>query len=205
MIPFPNKKYQIILCDPPWKYRDTALYKKFRPHGFGAEHHYATMTTDDICKLKVEDIADKNSVLFLWITVPLLPEGLKVMEAWGFKYKTSLFWRKIMSLGCGHWFRGQVEILLMGVKGKVKAFHIQKCNIIESKVRKHSQKPDEFYELLEMTRITSRIELFARQKRKNWDAWGDEICNDENNLNINNRESLKDELAGRSCKQNRLW
>jgi N6-adenosine-specific RNA methylase IME4 len=168
----PNKKYQIIYADPPWEYRDTALYKNYRPHGFGAEHHYKTMSINEICNLDINSIADKNSVLFLWITVPLLPEGLKVLIAWGYQYKTSLFWRKIMSLGCGHWFRGQVEVLLMGIKGNIKAFHLQKCNFVESRVKKHSQKPDEFYRLIEMTKLNPKIELFARHRREGWDVWG---------------------------------
>jgi len=178
------KKYQIIYADPPWQYRDTARYKKYRLHGFGAEHHYNTMPLDEICNLKVKDIADINSVLFLWVTVPLLPYGFKVMESWGYKYKTSIFWRKIMSLGCGHWFRGQVEVCLMGVRGKVKAFRIQKCNVIECKVGKHSSKPEQLYELIEMTGLNPKIELFARSKgeligkRKGWDVWGDQVKSD---------------------------
>jgi len=136
---------------------------------------------EEIAKLEVQKISDRNCVLFLWVTVPLLPSGLKIMELWGFEYKTSLFWRKIMSLGMGFWFRGQVEILIMGLKGKLKAFRIQRANFIESKVQRHSQKPDGFYELIEMTGLNPKIELFARKKRLGWDVWGNEV---ESNIEL---------------------
>ncbi len=178
-------KYKLIYADPPWQYRDkmkmTGIHGPIR----GAESFYKTMPTEDIMKLPVQDIADKNSVLFLWGTVPLIQEAFKVMEAWGYQYKTMLFWKKVMTLGMGHWFRGQVECLLFGIKGKVKAFHIQKANIIQAKVGRHSEKPYEFYELLEMTGMEPRIELFARPKnqtlfpiRQRWDVWGNEVISD---------------------------
>lgn len=172
------KKYQIIYADPPWRYRDKMVMRGV--HGFirGSESFYKTMSTEEIMKLPISTIADKNSVLFLWITVPLIQEGFKVLEAWGYKYKTMLFWKKYMTLGMGHWFRGQVEILLFAIKGKVKAFRIQHANIIQAKVREHSRKPDEFYDLIEMTRLNPKIELFARPlspKREGWDCIGNEI------------------------------
>ena len=83
-----------------------------------------------------------------------------------------------MSWGMGFWYRGQVEVLLLGVKGKLKAFRIQKANFVEAKVRKHSQKPDEFYELIEATGLGPKIELFARNKRDGWDCWGNEVESD---------------------------
>lgn len=169
------KKYQIIYADPPWQYRNKNTGDILRS---GSSAKYRTMSMEEIARLEVQKISDKNCVLFLWVTVPLLPSGLKIMEQWGFKYKTSLFWRKIMSLGMGFWFRGQVEILTMGLKGKVKAFRIQRANFIQSKVRQHSQKPDEFYELIEMTGLNPKIELFARRRRPDWDVWGNEIKSD---------------------------
>lgn len=144
----------------------------------GSADKYPVMTLEQICNMPVPLIADKNSVLYLWATVPLLQEAFVVLEAWGYKYKTSLFWRKIMSLGMGYWYRGQVELLLLGVKGKVKAFRIQRPNFIEAKVREHSRKPDEFYELIEATGLTPKIELFARYRRDGWDAWGNEVDSD---------------------------
>jgi len=171
------RKYQTILADPPWQYRDTARFKKYRPKmGVGAVWHYDTMATADICNLKIP--ADKNCILFLWVTTPFLPDGFKVMEAWGFKYKTSIYWRKIMSLGLGHWFRGQVEVCLVGIKGHIKAFHCQKCNVIQSKVRRHSQKPEELFDLIEPYCPAPRLEMFSRARRKGWSAWGNEIKSD---------------------------
>jgi len=100
---------------------------------------------------------------------------MKVMNAWGYKYKTKIYWRKIMSLGMGFWYRGQVEELWLGIKGKIKAFRIQKPDFIETKARKHSQKPDEAYNLIEMSGLNPKIELFARNTRPGWDSIGFDI------------------------------
>lgn len=175
----PNKKYKIIYADPPWSYDNKKTGGSMKS---GAKNKYPTMSLDEIKNLLIEEISDKNCVLFLWATVPLLPEAFEVMNAWKFKYKTSLFWRKIMSLGMGFWFRGQVEILLMGIKGKVKAFRCQKRNFIQSKVRKHSQKPDHFYGLIESLNINPKIELFARNRREGWDCWGNEVPKEEQKM-----------------------
>jgi len=169
------KKYQIIYADPPWSYKNKRTGGTMQS---GAANKYSTMSVGDICALPVSDISDRNSVLFLWATVPLLPEALEVMKAWGFKYKTMLTWRKIMSLGMGFWFRGQTEHLLLGVRGKVKAFRIQKPNFVQCKVGRHSQKPQEFRDLIEMASLQPRIELFAREKTDGWDVWGNEVDSD---------------------------
>lgn len=177
-----TKKYSIIYCDPPWSYRNKKVFGKFHnKDGYvdgGCLSKYDTLSLSELKEIPIKDIADKACALFLWATTPLLPEALEVMEAWGFSYKTSLYWRKIMSLGMGYWYRGQVEQLLLGVKGKLKAFHIQRANIIQTKVHSHSQKPDEFYELIEMTALEPKIELFARNKREGWDCWGNEVESD---------------------------
>lgn len=139
------------------------------------------MPLEEICNLPIEMISDKNCVLFLWATTPLLPEAFEVMKSWGFNYKTAVFWRKIMSLGMGFWFRGQVEVLLVGIKGNIKAFRLQKANFIQSKVGKHSEKPFKIYRLLELIsekfNLSPKIELFARHRREGWDAWGNELPN----------------------------
>ena len=171
----PDRKYQIIYADPPWSYRNKRTGGSMKS---GAAAKYAILTTEQICQLPVKEIAGRNSVLFLWATVPLLPEAFEVMNAWGYKYKTMLTWRKIMSLGMGFWFRGQLEHLLLGVKGKVKAFRIQKPNFIQCKVGRHSEKPEEFRQLIEMTKLQPRLELFARQKTPGWDVWGNEVESD---------------------------
>ena len=173
------KKYQIIYADPPWSYRNK---KTGRDMKHGASAKYPTMALKEICELPIQSITDKNSVLFLWATVPLLPEAFSVMVAWGFRYKTAITWRKIMSLGMGFWFRGQTEHLLLGVKGKVKAFRLQEPNFIQCKALKHSEKPVEFRRLI--VRATKgmvkkkKIELFARKRTPGWDAWGNEVGSD---------------------------
>lgn len=170
-----TEKYQVIYADPPWSYRNK---KTGRDMKHGAAQKYSTMTMQEILSLPVSEISDRDSALFLWATTPLLREAFEVMDAWGFKYKTAIYWRKIMSLGMGYWFRGQVEVCLLGVRGRVKAFHLQRANFIQSKARKHSQKPDEMYDLIEQTGLNPKIELFAREKRPGWDSWGNEIESD---------------------------
>ena len=167
-----GKKYKIILADPPWSYQFGRVGHEYK-HGSAAK--YETMSVETLCSLNVCDITNKNSVLFLWATTPLLPDAFTLMTAWGFKYKTAIYWRKIMSLGMGFWFRGQVEVCLMGIKGSIKAFHSQKPNFIQSKVRKHSQKPDELYSIIEELNLNPKIELFARQRREGWDVYGNEL------------------------------
>lgn len=144
----------------------------------GSMAKYKTMSLEEIKVLPIQDIVDKNSVLFLWVTCPMQYEGMEVMTAWGYKYKTKIYWRKIMSLGMGFWFRGQVEECWLGIKGNIKAFRLQAPNFIQSKVRKHSQKPDEVRRLIELTELKPRIELFAREKTEGWDVWGNEVVND---------------------------
>lgn len=139
----------------------------------------------------IKDISDKNSCLFLWSTVPFLQEAFKVMESWGFKYKTMITWRKIMSLGMGYWYRGQTEHLLFGIKGKVPAFRYQKANFYESKSEKHSKKPDYFRELIELSSNkfgNNRIELFARQQNTGWTCLGNEI--DGKDINVALKELI---------------
>jgi len=197
VIPFPDRKYNIIYADPPWSYRNKNTGGSMKS---GASAKYSTMTVEEICALPVQDIADRDSVLFLWVPVPLAEEGLIVLKAWGFKYKTKIFWRKIMSLGMGFWFRGQVEELLLGVKGKVKAFRCQRSNWIEAKVGKHSEKPREARELIELATFKMpdprRIELFARHTRPGWDAWGNEVGKLDNEVQIAAKAARQIQFTG---------
>jgi N6-adenosine-specific RNA methylase IME4 len=190
-------KYNVIYADPPWSYDNK---KTGGSHESAAGQKYSTMTTDEICAMNVP--AEKNCVLFLWATVPLLPEAMMVVDAWGFRYKTMITWRKIMSLGMGYWFRGQCEHLIVAVKGKVTPFRQQVANYYESeydigddqvyqcKVGKHSQKPHHFRELIEKAVKVSfeepkMLELFARDRNdlfpeyeyKNWDTFGNQVTN----------------------------
>ena len=169
------KKYKTILADPPWQYRNK---KTGGSMSSGSASKYQVLSTDEICALHIIDIIEKNAILFLWATTPLLPDAFKVMTAWGFKYKTAIYWRKIMSLGMGFWFRGQVEQCLLGVRGKVKAFRCQRPNFIQCKVGKHSEKPEEFHELIEPYVLKPAIELYARKKREGWNVWGNEVESD---------------------------
>lgn len=190
------KKYNTILADPPWSYHSGAG----RNYKQGSDQKYSVMSNEDIAAFPIQNITERNAILFLWSTVPLLPEALEVMKAWGFKYKTKITWRKIMSMGMGYWFRGQCEDLLVGTKGKVKAFRQQRANFYESeifeldechqcKVGKHSQKPHYFRDLIETAVKVSfpepkMLELFARSREGlfpddeylGWDVYGDQ-CN----------------------------
>lgn len=168
------KLYQVIYADPPWSYTN----KKTGGNMISAAgQKYPTMPLEDICALKIP--CSKDSVLFMWATVPLMPEAFEVMKAWGFKYKTMITWRKIMSMGMGFWYRGQCEHLLLGVRGKVKAFRIQEANFIQCKAEKHSQKPEVFRSLIERSTPTliNKLELFARKETAGWDVFGNEVDN----------------------------
>lgn len=176
MIPFPNKKYQCILADPPWKYKNENCGGSGLNIGkSGAKHKYSVMSIEDIKNLPISEIAMKDSCLFLWATTPLLPEAIEVMKAWKYQYKTSIYWRKIMSTGMGFWFRGQIEVCLFGIKGKIEAFHNSHLNFIQSRVSNHSEKPIELYEIINELNLNPKIELFARNQYQGWDIWGEEV------------------------------
>jgi N6-adenosine-specific RNA methylase IME4 len=176
---FPNKRYALILADPPWKYMSSNTGREMK-HGANAK--YSTMELQDICSLPVDTISEKDSCLFLWATTPMLQEAFEVMKAWGFKYKTSIYWYKETNGGLGYWFRGAVEVCLVGKKGNFKPFGSQHANFISAKSSKHSKKPDELYTIIESLNIMTKIELFARDHRHGWDVWGDQIPNTCQNL-----------------------
>jgi N6-adenosine-specific RNA methylase IME4 len=202
------KRYNVIYADPPWTYKQTMAG---RDYSHGASAKYSIMTNEHIASMPIKEITEKDCVCFLWVTVPLLPEGLATLSAWGFKYKTMLTWRKIMSMGMGYWFRGQCEHLLLGIKGTVKAFRQQKANFyqsemfeldecIQSKALNHSQKPSYFRELINKAVSVSfvepkKLELFARSRGglfsdieyEGWDVYGNEV-NNSISLPTNNNE-----------------
>lgn len=152
-----------------------------------AKQHYSTMSTEDICNLPIRKISTNDCLLFLWATFPNIGEALKVMEKWGFKYKTAAFvWvkknRKSDSLfwGMGAYTRANAEICLLGISPKTKAKQVIKNNavhqIIESKIQEHSKKPDEVRDrIIQLLGDLPRIELFARQQVEGWDCWGNEV------------------------------
>jgi len=170
-----GKKYKVVYADPPWKYDfEISRWKKLTDN-------YEVMELEDIKKLPVERIVDnKGCVLFLWATAPKLREALEVMDAWGFEYKTHCIWHKVRNDGLGYWFRGQHELLLVGVKGKYKVPNNKDIisSVIFHKKTKHSKKPIKFYRIIEqMLGDVPRIELFAREHFEGWDVWGNEIPN----------------------------
>lgn len=173
-------KYNVIVADPPWEYRNKKTGGSMKS---GSVSKYPTMSIEEICALPVQNICEKNAVLFLWGTTPLADYPFDVMTAWGFKYKTKIYWIKTGRLGLGYWYRGCVEECLIGIKGTVPAFRSTKTNVITSNPRAHSQKPEEFFQLVEpdLTRgnLNSRIELFAREPRAGWTPWGNEISDDD--------------------------
>ena len=177
------KKYQIIYADPPWRYNDTqhaggTAY-------FGASVRYKTMNNKDIGKLAISDLADKDCVLFMWATSPLLPEALEVMKAWGFKYKTVAFcWNKQTKnnkwiSNMGRWTMGNIEICILGVKGKPKRIIKNVKQLVIAERKSHSEKPQEVRtRIVDLMGDIPRLELFARQKTEGWDVWGNEVESD---------------------------
>lgn len=171
-----NKKYKIIYADSPWRYNDKNC-------NGNCESHYNTMNIKDICNLPIKDITDKDCVLFLWCTYPMLKEGLQLIESWGFKYKTIGFqWikqnksRNGFFFGLGRWTRGNTECCLIGVKGHPKRVNNSISQLIISPIQEHSKKPDIVRErVVELMGDLPRIELFARQHADGWDCWGNEV------------------------------
>lgn len=171
-------KYQIIYADPPWKYSDT---RKNKPAYGGIT--YPTMKTDDIAALPVQNIADKDCVLFLWATMPMLPDALKVMKAWGFKYKTCAFnWVKTnpksgtYAVMLGQWTMGSTEICLLGVKGHPKRICKNIKQLVVEPKTGHSKKPGEVRDrIVALMGELPRVELFARDCAPGWDCIGNDI------------------------------
>ncbi|WP_195557768.1 MT-A70 family methyltransferase [Eubacterium ventriosum] len=192
-----GKKYKIIYADPPWQYR---VYSK-KGQGRSAENHYHTMNIKDIMALPVDKIADKDCILFLWITFPCLKEGIEVMERWGFKYKTCGFnWVKrnkkknTYFMGLGFWTRSNSEVCLIGTKGQPKRISKSVPQICDARIMEHSRKPAEIRErIVELCGELPRIELFARDKVKGWDSLGDEM--DGKDI----REALREVIEKNEC------
>jgi N6-adenosine-specific RNA methylase IME4 len=169
-----KEKYRVIYADPPWQYD----LEQTSPNLGGAIKHYNSMSIEDLCALPINDIADKDAVLFLWITSPKLNLFLQLMEAWGFEYKTSFVWDKVKH-NMGHYNSVRHEFLLIGGRGKstpdLKRLYDSVITIERSE--KHSEKPVEFLNIIDdLYQYGSRIELFARQaKKENWYFWGNEV------------------------------
>ena len=175
-----GRKFATVLADPPWRFEN-------RTGKVAPEHRrlsrYGTMDIDSISSLPVAAIAAPTAHLYLWVPNALLPEGLRVMSAWGFQYKSNIVWRKIRKdggsdgRGVGFYFRNVTEVVLFGVRGK-NARTLQpgrtQVNYLETRKREHSRKPDEIYPIIEACSPGPRLELFARGVRPGWTVWGNE-------------------------------
>lgn len=174
------KKYSIIYADPPWNFKAWGKLGRKAP-----QHHYTCMNDEDIYNLPVKKLADENCILFLWTTYPMLKEGLKTIESWGFVYRTVAFtWIKTTKndkyhMGLGYWTRANPEICLLATRGVIKRINAGVRNLQILKKREHSRKPDEIrYEIVKLMGDLPRIELFARNKFEGWDVWGNEVESD---------------------------
>lgn len=172
----PPDTFNVIYCDPPWQYSNTGVLG-------AAARHYDTMSTEDICGLlgRLNLKVDDNAVLFMWATNPTLPDALRVIEAWGFEYKTNMVWVKteLVKPGSGFYVRGRHELLFVCTRGSFLPLeHVSPPigSVVESPIREHSRKPEEFYTVIErLYPGCNYIELFARYKRDGWTSWGDQV------------------------------
>lgn len=170
------KKYKTIYADPPWLERGGGVIKR------GADRHYPLMRTKDIKALPVGEIAEENCHLYLWTTNNFIRDAFEVIDAWGFRYITTITWVKDR-IGLGQYYRGLTEHCLFAVKGNLPYKIINgkrqqgKTCIVAPKGR-HSEKPEEMRKMIEAVSYEPMIELFARKKTDNWDAWGNEIPKD---------------------------
>jgi N6-adenosine-specific RNA methylase IME4 len=174
-------RFSTILADPPWQFTN-------RTGKMAPEHRrlarYSTMTLQEIFELPVAQIAAAQSHLYLWVPNALVPEGLEVMKRWGFAYKTNLVWYKVRKdggpdgRGVGFYFRNVTEIVLFGVRGRMRTLKPGRTqvNLFATRKREHSRKPDEQYDLVEACSPAPYLELFARHRRDGWTQWGNEIA-----------------------------
>lgn len=199
------KKYATILADPPWRFQN-------RTGKVAPEHQrlkrYETMTLADICDMPVKAHAEDSAHLYLWVPNALLPDGLKVMAAWGFTYKSNLIWYKIRKdggpdgRGVGFYFRNVTEVLLFGIRGKLRTGPAgrSQVNLMSSRKQEHSRKPDEAFDIIESCSFGPRLELFARFQREGWDQWGDQVLTYEQDRPIRKGYTPTEKLQQKSIK-----
>ena len=179
-----GKKYRTILADPPWQFQN-------RTGKMAPEHkrlaRYSTMTLAEIKSIPVNEVTDLKAHLYLWGPNALLPEGLEVMNAWGFEYKTNIIWEKVRKdgepdgRGVGFYFRNVTEVLLFGIKGaqnRTLAPARSQVNIVRSMKREHSRKPDEIISIIETCSEGPFLEMFARGVREDWTLWGNQATDE---------------------------
>ncbi len=178
------KAFEVVYADPAWAYNDSAVRG-------GVDHHYPTMTTDQICRLPVPLITSENAALFLWTTWPFLGDALRVGSAWGFKYKTCAFaWVKTTAagkdvMGLGHWTRGNTEPCLLFTRGKPKRIDAGVRQVLIEELEaeavfapraRHSAKPPEVRDrIVRLMGDVPRVELFARERCPGWFSWGNQL------------------------------
>ncbi|MFL0380132.1 MULTISPECIES: S-adenosylmethionine-binding domain-containing protein [Micrococcus] len=171
--------FKTVMADPPWRFQN-------RTGKVAPEHRrldrYSTLSLDDICALPVQDVVADDAHLYLWVPNALLPDGMRVMEEWGFRYVSNIVWAKRRKdggpdgRGVGFYFRNVTELILFGVRGRMRTLPPARSqvNMIETRKREHSRKPDEQYGLIEACSPGPYLEMFARQAQPGWTAWGDE-------------------------------
>lgn len=173
--------FPTILIDPPWRF--TNRTGKVAPE-HKRLHRYSTMSMDEIASLPIPELAADKSHLYLWCPNAFLLEGLQIMQVWGFTYKTNIVWYKIRKdggpdgRGVGFYFRNVTELVLFGIKGKMRTLAPgrSQVNVIVKRKRKHSQKPDELYDIIEQCSSAPYLELFAREHREGWEQRGDQLA-----------------------------
>jgi N6-adenosine-specific RNA methylase IME4 len=159
-----------IVADPPWPFRD-----RLPGPGRGAVRHYPSMTLEALSALPVGSRAAADAHLYVWCTNTHLREGLDLVAAWGFRYKTMLTWIKTGRLGMGHYYRGNTEHVLFAARGRLPVLrHDLQNHFTAPASGQHSAKPEAFYDLVELMSPAPRLELFARRQRLGWDTWGNE-------------------------------
>jgi N6-adenosine-specific RNA methylase IME4 len=180
-VDLPAGPFGTLLADPPWRFQN-------RTGKVAPEHRrlsrYDTMTTKEIAALPVAEVTAPQSHLYLWVPNALLADGLTVMEEWGFTYKANLVWHKVRQdggsdgRGVGFYFRNVTELVLFGVRGRLRtaAAGRRQVNLIATRKREHSRKPDELYGVVESCSPGPYLELFARYPRAGWSVWGNEAA-----------------------------
>ncbi|MEM1040875.1 MAG: MT-A70 family methyltransferase [Pseudomonadota bacterium] len=176
MTPFPVRKYDLIMADPPWAFR---LFDEETGAAKSAQAHYSCASLSDICDFPVASIARPDCLLWLWATNPMLDQAFTVLDAWGFTFKTAGTWVKMtkkggLAFGTGYRLRSANEPFLIATRGNPETTN-GVCSAIMATARQHSRKPDEAFDAAEqLMPHARRIELFSRQKMKGWDVWGDQ-------------------------------
>lgn len=191
-----DRKFKTILADPPWQFEN-------RTGKVAPEHkrlsRYPTLSLQEICEIPVQLSAETPSHLYLWVPNALLPDGLEVMKAWGFQYKANIVWHKIRKdggpdgRGVGFYFRNTTELILFGIRGKMRTLDPgrSRVNIIKTMKQEHSRKPDEQYKLIQDCSPGPYLELFGRGGRKGWTTWGNQAEEYQIEWNTYTNNSLK--------------